>query len=346
MHNRETRYFNALATLHVGDYGALQNAYTTHGTWEQAWIAATGALPPYDPDALYTKLEEHMIELIMNDDPRFPAALREIPCPPFALYIRGTLPQSWDTALGIVGTRKATPDGLSIAERWSHTLAARGCTIISGLALGIDAAAHRGCLDAGGTTIAVLAHGLDVIYPPTNTNLGLSIIEHNGCLISEYPINSPSFPSRFLERNRIVSGLSRGVLIIEAPTKSGSLATARFALDQNKDIFVVPGPIKSRNYEGSHDLIRMGATLVADPDHILEAWNIPTASIDKNKKTDDGGSTPEEKKILGALRHAGRILSLEEITQTTELDVPTAQQTITRLILSELIHEYPNGYSI
>ena len=205
-------------------------------------------------------------------------------------------------AIAIVGTRRATPDGKSTARRFAAELARAGIVIVSGLAFGVDAAAHEGCLDAEGKTVAVLACGLANIYPRNNEPLAKKILAQGGAIISEYPPDMPAYPSRFLERNRIVSGLSKGTLVIEAPERSGSLATARFALEQNRDVFVVPGPIAHPNFKGSHALIRQGAELVTTPEDILESYGI---AREKSIGAEFAG-TPEEKAILEFLAAARR----------------------------------------
>ncbi len=183
--------------------------------------------------------------------------MRDLPDPPGVLFVRGTLAPSDAMAVAIVGSRHATHYGLTQAERLAGSLARAGLTVVSGLARGIDAAAHRGALAAGGRTIAVLASGVLNIYPPEHNTLAEEITQH-GAVMSESPPRAEPLAGMFPQRNRIISGLSLGVLVVEASTRSGALITARHAMEQGRDVFAVPGPITSRMSHGCHRLIRDG----------------------------------------------------------------------------------------
>ena len=278
----EQLYYNAIAIALEGDYRRIAKLKKNFPDWKSAYdgLRSEGRSPP-DIYAEQKKLEAGGIRLVLFGDEAYPALLREIHDPPFGIYILGTLANAdFGKSIAIVGTRRGTPEGRSIAKRFARELADAGCPIVSGLALGIDAAAHEGCLEtAQGITLAILAGGLDAIYPATNEHLARKILERGGGIISEYPFGSPPLPYRFLERNRIVSGLTKGVLVVECPDGSGSLATARFALEQNRDVFVVPGPISHPNFFGSHSLIRQGAELVTKPEEIFEAYGLGIAKI-------------------------------------------------------------------
>ena len=199
----------------------------------------------------------------------YPRWLREIHDPPEILHVRGTLLEVDAAAVAIVGTRAATPYGLGVAGRLAEELAGCGITVVSGLAEGIDAAAHEGALKAGGRTIAVVGHGLARIYPPQHQKLADRIAE-SGCVLSEFPMEEKPNPWNFPKRNRIISGLSLGVVVVEAPFKSGALITARFAMEQGREVFAVPGPVYSRQSEGALALIKDGARLVCGVEDILE----------------------------------------------------------------------------
>lgn len=266
----------------------------------------------------------------------------KFPSPPHGLYIQGELPTN-DLALAIVGTRKATGEGLTLAREFSSTLATAGITIVSGLALGIDGAAHKGALEAHGKTLAVVARGLDKYYPATHEKLAEDIISHGGTIISEYPLGSPALPHRFLERNRIVSGLSKGVIVIEAPQESGALATARFALEQNRDVFVVQGPAHHPNFQGSHDLIRSGAELVTLPTHVLMAYGIETK---ENAEFVPSPENHEEALILKTLRSSSKPLMVDKIIELTNLEAKKVNQTVSLLVLKDIIKEDGEGYYI
>jgi DNA processing protein len=194
------------------------------------------------------------------------------------LYVRGTLLPTDELAIGVVGTRRSTSYGTDMATRISRGLAEAGVTVVSGLALGIDTVAHRVALEAGGRTLAVFGCGLDTIYPPRNRQLAERIVEQ-GALISEYAIGTKPDARNFPVRNRIISGLSRGVVVVEAPTKSGALITTNFAADQGRDVFAVPGSALSSASSGCHDLIRNGATLVTGAEQILDHLDVATVEV-------------------------------------------------------------------
>jgi DNA processing protein len=209
------------------------------------------------------------VNVLIDTDDLYPRPLSDLPDPPGVLFCRGAWQASDALAIAIVGSRHATRYGLEQAERLAGSLARAGITIISGLARGIDAAAHRGALDAGGRTIAVLASGVLNIYPPEHVGLADEIAAH-GAVISESPPQAAPLSGMFPQRNRIISGLSLGVLVVEAANRSGALITARHAMEQGRDVFAVPGPVTSRMSRGCHRLIRDGAKLVETADDVLE----------------------------------------------------------------------------
>ncbi len=190
---------------------------------------------------------------------------------PAALFVLGNSSVLAKDAITVVGTRRPTADGLRAAFRFGRGIAATGTVVVSGLARGVDTKAHQGALAAGGVTVAVLAHGLDRIYPPENRNLARRILDTGGCLVTEYPPGTPPLRGHFPARNRILSGLSWATVVIEAGQKSGSLITAGFALDQGREVYVVPGPFDAPSFSGSHRLISEGAALVSDPSEVLAA---------------------------------------------------------------------------
>ncbi len=341
----EALFYNALAIATRSDYSRLARLQKTHGSWEKSWLHL---LPiekaSLEPREEYKKLETLNIRLILQEDSQYPKLLKEIPWPPFGLYFLGNTKALDGNTIAIVGTRKATQEGKELAKKFSEAFAHAHCTVISGLALGIDAASHAGALQAKGKTVGVLANGLDRFYPRENERLAKTILEQGGLMISEYPLGSPSLPYRFLERNRIISGLSRGIVLVEAPQSSGSLATARFAVEQNRDVFVVPGPVSHPNFFGSHELIRGGAELVVSPENVLEALH-----IEKNEASGTSGvlfETPEEEAILAALKQSTKPLSVDKIIELTNLKAKTANQTISFLILRNAIKETERGYSL
>lgn len=211
-------------------------------------------------------------------EPGYPPLLAQIPDPPLLLYIRGDVRRLSRPALAVVGSRNATVQGRANAHGFAQALAGAGLTIVSGLALGIDAAAHEGALAAGGEpaggTVAVVGTGPDLVYPARNRALCERILAGGGCIVSEYPVGTPPLPANFPKRNRIISGLSAGVLVVEAAAQSGSLITARQAAEQGRDVFAIPGSIHAALAKGCHLLIREGAKLVDTAQDVLEALAI------------------------------------------------------------------------
>ena len=233
--------------------------------------------PKINPDWEIERLLKENIDLITIQDKNYPKLLKEIYAPPALLYIKGNIEPNDEFSIGVVGTRNPSSYGNQITPLITTDLAKSGLTIISGLAKGIDALAHQATLNTNGRTIAVLGTGIDKksIYPVINKQLAERITER-GALISEFPIETKPNAQNFPQRNRIISGLSLGVLVIESPEKSGSLITARNALEQNRDVFAIPGNILSVNSSGTNKLIKMGAKLVSKADDIIEELNLST----------------------------------------------------------------------
>ncbi len=260
------------------------------GDLERAWEADPGVLQAIgldrraidslvetraqlDLDAEMERLAAQSIQAITWDDPAYPPRLLQIPDPPPTLYVKGELLPADEWAVAAVGTRRASVYGKTVTERLVTDLAINHITIVSGLARGIDGQAHRAALEAGGRTIAVLGSGLDVIYPAEHRRLAQEILE-NGALISEYSLGTRPEASNFPPRNRIISGLSLGVLVVEAGQKSGALITTDYAADQGRDVFAVPGNILAPNSKGTNRLIQDGAKLVMGAEDVLEELNL------------------------------------------------------------------------
>jgi DNA processing protein len=221
-----------------------------------------------DLDAEMARYDRLGVSVITRIDQRYPPLLAEIPAPPPVLYVRGEL-EAANPAVAIVGTRRATAYGRAVTERLAADLASAGVTIVSGLALGIDGAAHQAALRAGGRTIAVLGSGPDVIYPPEHRHLADQVI-NSGAVLSDYPPGRKPDAQNFPARNRIISGLSLGVIIVEAPARSGALITADFAADQSRDVFVVPSSVLNDSGAGGLRLLRDGATMIRNAEDVLE----------------------------------------------------------------------------
>ncbi len=210
--------------------------------------------------------ENHVLTLA---DDEYPKSLLDIADPPLLLYVKGRVDLLSAPSLGVVGSRNATGQGMANAEKFSEVLSQAGLCIVSGMALGIDTAAHQGGLRGLGSSVAVIGTGLDIVYPARNRSLAHSLAE-SGCIVSEYPLGMPAIASNFPRRNRIISGLARGILVVEATTRSGSLITARMAAEQGRDVFAIPGSIHSALSKGCHQLIKQGAKLVESAEDVLE----------------------------------------------------------------------------
>jgi len=282
---------------------------------------------------------ENNVDILIESDPRYPRALCEVPDPPGLLFVRGTIDQRDAMSIGIVGTRHGTQYGLRQANRLAASLARAGLTIVSGLARGIDAAAHRGALEAGGRTLAVLGSGVLNIYPPEHGQLAEEVIAH-GALISEQPVHSPPLSGTFPQRNRIISGLSLGVIVVEAAERSGALITSRHAMEQGRDVFAVPGPVDSRASRGCHRLLRDGAILVESADDVLEHLGPLVEAMPR-----DDGSTVHHPAELLLNEVEGKVLQtirsdatrIDEIIVQSGLPVPQVLATISVLEMRRLI---------
>ena len=283
------------------------------------------------------RTEKANISIVTLNDPAYPAILRNIHDPPFLLYVKGD-PKALDCAgIGVVGARAATEYGKHVSKNLAARLARKGLTVISGLALGIDTAAHKGALAAGGKTVGILGCGIDVVYPRQNIRLFREVSE-SGAIATEYPMGTRPEGYHFPARNRIISGLSLGVAVVEAARKSGSLITAQLALDQGRDVFAVPGRVDSSKSEGAHRLLQDGAKLVLSVDDIIEELN--PGLLGKYFKPAENGSD-NKKNFQGLDAEANRIYSfldvypksIDEIIRGTGL---TAQKVSELLLTMEL----------
>jgi DNA processing protein len=262
------------------------------------------------------------VSLVALDDPRYPPRLKEIYDPPLILHVRGDPELLTKPGLAIVGTRHPTPYGSGMAERLASDLAAQGLVIISGMARGIDTAGHRGAISAKGKTVAIFGTGVDVIYPKDNSRLSEQILSLGGALISEFPLGTFAAPQNFPIRNRIISGMSLGVLVVEAAEYSGTRITARMALEQNRDVFAVPGNVTNKNSWGPNTLIKQGAKLVATWEDVWE--ELPTevrlaltpAPAPESQSASTASLFPED----GLPPHEKRILSLLKADEATHID--------------------------
>ncbi len=305
---------------------------------------------------IYQSMIKYNIKMINIFDAIYPNNLRQIYDPPIALYYIGKLAIN-DFAIAIVGSRKTTNYGSFSAKKLSYELAMKGVQIISGLARGIDSIAHEGALDAGGKTIAVLGCGLDNIYPPENTRLFENIIKSDGLVLSEYPPGMPPLQHNFPARNRIISGISSGVLVVEAAKRSGSLITASFALEQGREVFAIPGNIDCAYSKGTNQLIRDGAKMVMSVEDILEEFEFKE-EIYINDKQDDyakrknktnfsiyKGLSTEEIRMVKII--ANGIHHIDEIIERSNITAKEVNNLLFMLEIKGVISQLPgNLYEI
>ena len=325
--------YHSLAVSLESSYSRLSALIKKYGTWQRAAEAE-----------LKSNVQKNSslagdIRLILSSDEEFPPLLKEIPLPPLALYVRGELPPP-ENSVAVVGTRKATESGRETAAEFAEALTSSGLSIISGLAMGIDGAAHEGALRSG-KTWGILGNGPDIIYPRTHFALAGRMLASGG-LVSEYPPGTPPLPYRFLERNRIVSGLCESILVIEAPESSGALVTARFALEQNRNVYVLPGPARHPNFRGSNALIRAGATLVSSPEEFLADLGFEPRKAAHLADED----SPETERILALLEHRSGPVPIDEIISEAKLSPADANRILTMLALAGRVREDAGGYTI
>ncbi len=276
-------------------------------------------------------------------DPDYPQRLRHIPDPPLVLFVAGEREVLERPALAVVGARQCTRQGAELAGQLGGDLASAGLVVVSGLARGIDAAAHRGCLDAGGQTLAVLGSGLDHIYPRANHELCERIIATGGTVVSEYGDDQGPRRHHFPERNRIISALAAGVVVVEATDKSGSLITARLALEQGRDVMAFPGPVHSLVSSGCHRLIQQGAYLVTGANDVFEALAMEhTLSAQADAAEQTANLSPEAGDVLAQL--SGYPVDVDELVAALHMGSDAVLRALVELELEGIVSRVPLGY--
>jgi DNA processing protein len=349
----EAKFWVALSRIpRIGSVraGRLQAHF---GSMEAAWRAGASELraagldqatvtaivngrSTISPDDEMERLRKAGVKAYTWLDDEYPRRLKEIDDRPPVLYVRGELLPEDEWAVAVVGTRRATPYGRQAAEHFSTDLARHQITVVSGLARGVDAVAHRAALSAGGRTIAVLACGLDLVYPPEHARLALEVAEH-GALISDYPLGTQPRSEFFPRRNRILSAVSLGVLVVEGDVDSGSLITARLALDQNREVFAVPGSIYAPTYRGANKLIREGeAKLVTRTEDILEELNL-TMVTQQLELLEVAPDDPTEVKLLGVLSH--QPCHIDEVQRASGLPISAVSSALALLELKGMVRQ-------
>jgi len=323
-------------------FAASEHDLLSTGIGEKAAQRILSPEPPGVEQDL-VRLEELGVTLLAIRDPGYPAALKEIYDPPPVLFVRGALIEPDRFSVAIVGSRRASNYGRAMAERIAADLASRGLTVVSGGARGVDSAAHRGALDAGGRTVCVLGCGVDFAYPPENKALFERIAE-GGALVSEFPLGATPEPWRFPVRNRIISGIALGVLVCQAPVDSGALITARTAAEQGRDVYALPGNVDDQRNTGCHRLIRDGAVLVESAQDILQELGIsvpdehkPQLSLDLSFNT----LSPDERRLIELLSLQPK--HVDQIIQETSLPAPQVTSALTLLEMKGLVRRVPGS---
>lgn len=295
-----------------------------------------------DPEAEWLKLEQYKIKTLSTEALDYPWLLKQISYPPPILYYLGSLEALAFPAVAIVGSRRSTFYGREVAERLGNELGAAGITVVSGMALGVDTAAHRGALDSGGKTAAVLGCGLDLCYPPQNRKL-MGEIASEGLIISEFPLGTQPLAANFPQRNRIISGLTLGTVVVEATAKSGSLITANYALEQNREVFAVPGNIGSPYSRGCHRLIKEGARLVESAADILAELTLTEGCEEQLALSlPEPELTNDEKILLQLIPYYP--LHIDDLIRTGTFSAAVTSSVLLSLELKNLIRQTPGKY--
>lgn len=322
-------------------YNSSQDKLNKHGVDEKITQSFYNFKTKFDWDKIKNQLIEENIKIISVEDETYPPLLKEIYDPPHILYYKGKIDDDNNINISVVGSRKFTNYGERIIEDVVGKLAQNGITIVSGLAIGIDALAHSVAVKNNSRTIAVLGGGINkkVLYPKSNHLLAEKIINSGGLIVSEFPLDTPPEKFNFPKRNRIVSGLSLGTLIVEAEKKSGTLITAKLALEQNREVFAVPGNIFSSTQAGTNELIKQGARPVTCAEDILENLNIPKIKFQNNIKK-IVQTTVEEQIILNQINHEP--IHIDEISRKCKISFPTVSSTLVILEMKGAVKNVGN----
>jgi DNA processing protein len=294
----------------------------------------------FSPEDEYKKARDRGAKIITAEDDEYPVLLKEIFDPPLVLYVRGKITNTERVA--VVGTRRASIYGQQSAEKLGRGLVGFGLIVVSGMARGIDTAAHRGALAGGGKTIAVLGCGVDYVYPPENGKLMEEIVS-NGAVVSEFPMGTKPYRQNFPRRNRIVSGMSRGVVVVEAPQRSGAIITVDFALEQGRDVYAVPGKVDSLTSQGTNWLIKQGAKLVDNAEDIAEDFGISAKNSAGAGGPEPGDSVsslnPDERKVHELL--SSDPVHIDEIAEKLEMSISKVSVILLSLEMKKFVKQLP-----
>ncbi|HET9016668.1 MAG TPA: DNA-processing protein DprA [Thermomicrobiaceae bacterium] len=326
---RLVEHFGTLEAAWHADGVALRAA----GLNDRAIDSLAAARQRIALDRELARLDQHGVTIVTLADDEYPRLLREISSPPLVLYVRGDLGSVDRPAVAVVGTRRSSSYGREMARRLSTDLAAAGVTVVSGLARGIDGAAHQAALDAGGRTVAVFGCGLDTIYPPEHRRLAEAVVAC-GAIVSEFPLGTPPDATNFPVRNRLISGLSLGVIVVEAPRRSGALITANFAADQGRTVYAVPGAVVSPGSEGPLQLLRDGATLVTNGEDVLADLDLVQRQVTQETRQ----MLPTSREEVAVLeRLDGQPRHIDEVALDTGLPVSRLSALLLELQLKGFV---------
>lgn len=324
-------------------FGDIESAWTASdsqlqklGVDKRARSNLLNARATLDLDRELEKIRSKNITLLSWNSPEYPTYLKEVDGPPPLLYVVGSLEDIDRWAVAVVGTRRVTPYGRQVTQELVAGLVRNGVTIISGLARGIDAIAHKTALDLGGRTIAILGSGPDNIYPPEHRDLALQIVRDRGAVISEYPLGTEPEAKNFPPRNRIISGLSLGVVVVEAGERSGASITAQFALEQGREVFAVPGNVNSPASRGTNRLIQQGAKLIASAEDVLEELNLSMV-FEHTAAQQALPETAEEAALFEYL--SGEPVHVDALSRATGLSSQEVSSTLTLLELKGIVRQ-------
>lgn len=332
----EKAYFNIINKIFKPYQVNIYQLYQKLQSFEKIYnyLKQNNKLPDFDLEKEYEKLKSLNIEIITLNDNEYPDSLKNIDTPPLGFYTLGNLNILKEEILfiAIVGTRKASNYGKNISFKFAKDLSNLGIIIVSGLAYGIDEFAHKGTIDINGKTIAVLGEGIDLVLNSPKRKLIEKILENDGLIISEYSLSTPAMPYHFPLRNRIIAGLSNAILIIEAPIDSGALITANYGLKYGKEIFVVPGEITNKNFEGSHNLIKQGAKLITSVEDILVEFGIDYREKNKIKNLK---LSPKEEIIVEILKIKEK--TIEDLSKETNFSIQDLLVLLTHMEIKGII---------
>lgn len=299
-----------------------------------------------DPDKLYRQYLDAGCKVTVYGDEDYPQMLSQIYDPPLLLFYYGELPEPDEICITVIGTRKCTNYGKQVAEIFARDLAEQGIVIVGGMARGIDSAGHRGALNGGGKTVAVLGSGLDVIYPPENDKLYAQICA-NGAVVSEFPLGTGPLARNFPRRNRIMSGFSQGILVVEAGEKSGTSLTVDYALQQGRDVFAVPGPVTASSSKGTNRLLKQGAKFALCAEDIRSEYCSEPPKVVYRKKTKEqdaeAGITGPEQKLMELLQTPMRLDEIQA-EEGIDMDVSQLSVTLTLMEIRGLVRQLPGNY--